>query len=229
MEKRFCPDCALDFSGVVVQGAVAADAGGRANRETNVNSNGQIIEGNCPNGGHPDFVRLVRAVHKAGISATAMSGGTYYASSNDPSYVHHLSGTSQTELSALLAPPVQPVAGALTVARPKPSRGSVLLVRVILAVFLALFLGTLIQQSAAVLLVILAFFGFVLVYGLGESARIQTAQAAQAAALQPLWRAAMDRWSNAYYCSKCDGVFLAGSDMPLVPASQARSTLFALG
>lgn len=43
----------------------------------------------------------------------------------------------------------------------------------------------------------------------------------------PLWAEAMERWNSAYYCAKCDGVFVPGQSQ-FIPAGQARQTIFAL-
>jgi hypothetical protein len=156
----------------------------------------------CPDGPHPDFVRKVSAVYTEGVGRTSMAGGTYsvgFNGSGDSIGAVSMSGVSQTALSARLAPPPEPV-------YESPWTGGWLLLMVLCLVFLV---------------VGLIIIGVIIIYRwlVGQNRRAAVARR------HPLWEPAMARWQQAYYCAKCDAVFIPGL-VGLVPARDAQGSLF---
>jgi len=138
-----------------------------------------------------------------------MSGPTSAYTYDGDSFAHtagysSMSGTSQTLLSQRLTPPIEPV-----YVNPYGSGTKW---------FFAIGIATI-----WIYLIPLPFIWWVN-RGRGKEA---AARHAYVDTYHPRWLAAMDRWSRAYYCSKCDVVFLPGESQ-LIPAGQARGTIFAM-
>jgi len=156
----------------------------------------------CPDGPHPNFVRKVSAVYTEGVGRTSMAGGTYsvgFNGSGDSIGAVSMSGVSQTALSARLAPPPEPV-------YESPWTGGWFLLMVLCLGFWVLCWIPI---------------GAIIIYRwlVGKTRRDAVARR------HPLWEPAMARWQQAYYCAKCDGVFIPGL-VGLVSARDAQGSLF---
>jgi hypothetical protein len=145
---------------------------------------------------------LVSAVYHEGISTTSLAGLTSsYSFDGDHSVGHAtMQGTSQTGLSSRLSPPDKPYENPF-------GRGTKVFFGVCLYFFFL----------AGLPLILMGFVWW----------QKQKEAAARHAYDDPLWLVVMERWSRAYYCSKDDAVFLPGQAQ-LIPAGQARETIFAL-
>lgn len=166
-------------------------------------------ETDCPNGSHPSFVRAVSAVYREGISTTMMAGPTGAWTYDGERFgtvagYANLSGTSRTALSQWLAPPVEPVY--------ENPYGN----------------GTKAFFAICVTFVWVYLIPLPIMWWVNRG---KSKEAAERHAIvghyHPLWMAAMDRWNRAYYCSKCDGVFLPGQTQ-LTPVDVAQKTVFSM-
>ena len=208
-DERFCAGCGFDFK-----------AGGRLSMAAIPESDPvaaddplfkpEVTKGvDCPNGSHPGFVRSVSAVYFEGVSTTTLSGQTSGITHDGDHFSHSvgsstMSGTSRSALSTRLLPPSEP-----TYENPYGTGTKAFFVLCVLF-FYAYFIPVI----------------FMFIVNSGKQ-KLATVRHAEVDRLHPLWLAAMERWNNAYYCSKCDGVFLPGRSQ-FIPAGQARETLFAL-
>jgi hypothetical protein len=204
-DKRFCAGCSYDFNRDVQASAAVVPL-----TATHPTFKPESTKGvDCPNGSHPNFVRSVSSVYHEGYSTTMMSGQTSGYTYDGDSFGHtagyaSLSGTSQTALSRRLTPPTEPVYD-----NPYGSGTK-------------WFFGLCIGFCWAYLVPVAAMWWV----NRGKS-KEAAARHAYVDRNHPLWVATMERWNSAYYCSKCDGVFVPNQSQ-FIPAGQASQTIFAL-
>jgi hypothetical protein len=193
----------------------------------------------CPYCQRIDNVQKVTAIVSAGIST-----GTYRGYADGAGYTSHgpvvmdeaiyLSGSSQTYLSRILAPPNQPIyqsnEGCIIVIL---AIGSLLVIWFGIAVAVSS-LGTFFPTSITFASIIIALITS-LVLGMGCIFVSKRFIKANRKMFEPelarfhydleRWQRAIARWQELYYCHRCDGVFFPGQ-LYLVPATMMNDIIY---
>jgi hypothetical protein len=191
----------------------------------------QAEEVECPDGHHPYLVRRARGVYGDGVTVSASRSATRYADGGSAIYYGRTIGTSKTLTSLRLEAPAEPA---------YRSPWLLALIASLILVGLAIFAASLATKTnyyfngsggytaprtytdsqywlAVAVLVGLAV--LIMLWAASVAARRRK----ESARLHPLWDQAMVRWNRAYYCAKCDGVFLDRETALMEP-----ETLFAI-
>lgn len=181
----------------------------------------------CPRCGQLDAVRKVSSIVKEGVSV-----GEYEAY-----YPGQIAGkplnipvrkqmVSTTELAQKLKPPVKPsYKGTFST-----SEGEVqdtagtrftIMLWLGLAYLAKVIVGSQIHNET------IAWIAGILVFVLlaYRQARIEGAHLKEVRQATPVWEKAMQRWGSAFYCYRCDGVFIPGENR-FIPIEQMRSFLY---
>jgi hypothetical protein len=207
----------------------------------------------CPSCGQTDQVQKVSAVYEGGITRGQYSGptgGAAYTFGRGGGWTvggaqTTLRGTTQTSLSQLLAPPARPAGLFWQVWGPRlvptvPVLLAWAMLDGVMNVFRVnwgsnitnpciengvscdpkLYVGFVVFSILAVGLIILAVWLWVRAFTINTHDLHQRYTQTLAS-----WEVAMRRWHSAYYCHRCDSVFIAGS-ANRVPPAQARASLW---
>jgi hypothetical protein len=152
----------------------------------------ELAQVDCPNGPHPSFVRKVTSVYSEGVSTTSGGGMTSALTYDGEGFartvgVVSMSGMSHTSLSARLRPPAGPERE-----------------------YVNPFTTGVKWQIAICIILFALYFIPLIVAGIiwYKKSGVAAARHAAVEARRPAFNAALQRWDQAYYCSKCDVEFL---------------------
>lgn len=181
----------------------------------------------CPHCGQLDSVRKVSAIVSSGTSSGSYTGygdGIGYSSGGVMimDELITLTGSSQTQLSSLLSPPIEPC---------EPNFELVLVCSALLGLFgffvTMLGLGDISNNTpdatGALILGLICLSIAVLVavkyFHKSRDEKIRVARE------MPVWERAVSKWQHLYYCYRCDGVFLPSLNY-IVPTQYMMNFLY---
>ena len=183
---------------------------------------------NCPQCGQIDSVRKVSSIVNAGTSSSRYSGyGDSIGHSAHGAIVMDeyitINGISQTQLSLMLSPPIQPKAifvdGFAVMSVLLGITGIILLLFGLPIIFTS-------QFGFGIFLLLFSFICIgITIWMTVRNPTITTNETIRFDKQLLEWKKAINRWNELYYCHRCDGVFISNLNF-IVPTQYMMEFLY---